>query len=69
MNARVTIRFTGKLSGALGIASDFVERRTLVLPSPFTEAQAQEAARVNLYDRQGDSPAYERVTVRSIAFN
>jgi hypothetical protein len=66
---RVTVRFYGRLSGALGIGSEHVERRTITVPSPFTEEEAKEAARVNLYDRQGDSLAYEHVTVKSIAFN
>lgn len=69
IQVRVTIRFYGRLAGALGIGSEHVQRRTLTLPSPFTEAEAKEAARVNLYSKQGDSPAYEHVTVKAIAFN
>lgn len=68
-NARVTIWFYGRISGALGVGYDIMERRTIQLPDEFTEAQAKEAARVNLYEKQGDSPAYERVTVDRIAFN
>ena len=68
-NARITIWFYGRLSGALGVCYDITERRTIQLPDEFTEAQAKEAARVNLYEKQGDSPAYERVTVKQIAFN
>ena len=66
---RVTITFTGRLSGALGVCSDFSERRIIEVPSPFTVAEANEVARVALYFSEGDSPAYERVTVRNVAFN
>ena len=66
---RVTINFVGRLSGALGICYDCNERRTIQVPSPFTELEAKEAARVNLYEKQGDSPAYESVWVTSVAFN
>ncbi len=67
--ARVTITFIGRLSGALGVCSEFNERRTIYLPSEFTYLEAKEAARQDLYYKQGDSPAYERVLVKNVAFN
>jgi len=67
--ARVTIRFRGRQVGSPGAICDMEQRRTVTLPSPFTLDQAHEAARKALRYRQGDSPAYERVTVRSVAFN
>lgn len=69
VQARITIHFIGRLSGALGVGCEGCERRTVTLPSPFTESEAKEAARVALYTPEGDSPAYEHVTVRSVAFN
>ena len=67
--ARITIRFEGRLLGAMGVTSCFVERRTVELPSPFTEQDARRAATKALYSAEGDSPAYDSVTVRSVAFN
>lgn len=67
--ARVTIRHRSKLAGALGISDEHNDRRTIELPSPFTYAEAKEAARCALYYAQDDSPAYESVQVRSVAFN
>ena len=66
---RITIKFFGKVSGALGICYDIIERRTVTVPSPFTEEEVKEEARKNLYYPQGDSPPYDHVTVTSIAFN
>lgn len=68
-NARVTIWFTGRLSGALGVCYEIMERRTIQVPEEFTEADAKEAARKNLYYKQDTSPAYEKVLVHRIAFN
>ena len=59
---RVTVTFTGRLSGSLGICYECQQRRTLRrLPSPFTYDQAKEAARLALYYPEGDSPAYRSI--------
>lgn len=65
---RVSIKFFGKIAGALGIISDYNDRRTIQVPSPFTYEEAKEAARVSLYQPE-DGIAYESVTVISLAFN
>lgn len=66
---RVTIRFRGKISGALGRAYEMESRRAIELPHPFTYEEAKEAARKALYLSEGDDNAYEVVTVTSVAFN
>lgn len=61
---RVTITFYGRLSGALGIGCRHSAQRTLHLPDTFTLDEAEEAARVALYEP--DNPgglAFERVSV------
>ena len=67
-NVRVGIRFNGRLQGELGVTYDNYERRTISLPVDFTEEQAVELARESLYNRRGESPAYENVTDASIDF-
>lgn len=66
---RVTVRFCGAISGALGTTYPMERRRTIELPHPFTYLEAMEAAREALYLPEGDDPAYECVTVTSVAFN
>ena len=65
----VTIRFSGKLSDALGISSRYSERRTISVSDEFTMDEAKEAARCALYYPEGDSPAYQSVMVYGVAFN
>jgi hypothetical protein len=66
---RVTISFSGKLSGALGITSRYSERRTISVSEEFTMVEAKEAARCALYYPENDSPAYQSVMVYGVAFN
>ncbi len=68
-NARVTITFIGKRSGALGVCYEINARRTIQLPSQFTYLEAKEAAHVALYEKQDDMYAYEGVLVKNVAFN
>ena len=72
MNApttRVGIYFTGRVALSLGTTEGFYDRRTVRLPAGFTEEQAKEAARLALYEPDGDSPAYDSITVTRITFN
>jgi hypothetical protein len=69
MKVRVTIDFSGKVAGSLGVSSNFQSRRTIEVPSPFTYEEAKEAARVSLYYSDGDDKAYQSVTVKNIMFN
>lgn len=66
---RVTVVFTGRLAGAIGIDHEITTQVNITVPSPFTEEQAKEAARVSLYEKDLDRAAYEHVTVRRIMFN
>jgi hypothetical protein len=70
---RVTIYFTGKPKGALGVVYPITERRTIEVPDQFTMLEAKEAARMALYypDEFGVHPnqVYDRVSVEELAFN
>lgn len=65
---RVNINFLGRITGALGGYSEYNERRTIQVPSPFTYEEAKEAARVILYQPE-DGIAYEHVSVLHVDFN
>jgi hypothetical protein len=68
--ARITVRFHGRIQGALGVCYQMERRRTVTLPDVFTEAEAREEARKALYERDAmDTDAYENVRVTSVAFN
>lgn len=69
MLIRVTIDFTGKISGALGVAYPITDRRTIEVSNEFTMQEAKEAARVALYERDETGVAYQSVSVKSLAFN
>lgn len=68
---RVTIRFCGRRSGALGICYESTARRTIQVPDGgITLDGAKELARQALYFPDGDlDGAWERVWVKEVAFN
>jgi hypothetical protein len=69
MKVRVTIDFSGKVAGSLGISSEFQSRRTIEVPSPFTYQEAKDAAHLALYYPDAEDKAYESVTVKNVMFN
>ena len=68
--ARVSVKFVARQSGALGIVSDFNRRRTIYLWPAFSEEEAVEAARRELYEPDAETgEAFERVSQVHVAFN
>lgn len=66
---RVTCSFHGRQAGALGVGYRIEGvRRTIRIPVPFTEKEAQEMAREALYQKV-DGMAYERVSNVHVTFN
>ena len=66
-----TIRFVGREFNSQGCIEDHEVRRPLGLPSPFTYADAINAAYVAMrypYPELGQ-PAYEHIRVISVTFN
>ena len=73
---RVTVKFTGRIQGALGVSYPMERRKTIEVPDQFTYAEACEAARVALYKQLDtdkydfvNAEVYENVNVLSVAFN
>ena len=66
---RVTIAFKGRQACALGQIYPMSRRRSISVPDPFTYEEAKEAARIALYEKEGDDCAYEHVQILSVAFN
>jgi hypothetical protein len=66
---RVTVKFTGRIQGALGVSYPMERRKTIEVPDQFTYEEAKEAARIALYEKEGDDCAYEHVQILSVAFN
>lgn len=60
------ITFFGKIAGALGVGHQITAERCVEISEPYTAEQLAEAARVALYEKEGDSPAYQSVTIRDL---
>lgn len=69
VDVRVTIRFVGRMEGAIGTHDDHVVRKTIRLKAPFTYNEAMAEAGRSLYHKGVDHPAYQDIRVRSVAFN
>lgn len=62
----VTMRFHGRLSGALGLNSWITDKRTIEVADNATNESIHDAARLALYYAQDKSPAYENVALIQI---